>query len=719
MVWREPYLRKSRRDEVHADEDDGGDANGDSAIFVSVNQPGASPGARSPASAEKNLIGSHNSPQSLPQSQPQPQPQTAVSLLGQSTFFDQLPAFNCEGLTPFIAGFEDSLADGTLGAVDAFSWTAADSFLLNDAVVADVDRTARSRGLDPSSMTPLSGITLVSWRRPHGSTAITPGLKRIKLRVRLADPSNSCQHKHCDCQGSPSHNGSNDNGASTVGDDSHTRADRHSLSGIGNESLSSNSPGTARSEALPHLINLFDAHLFSMFPFLDVDTLLHQYETSNGPSFLLDSIAAASARFSVHPSVALADLKPPEYSKFFCDRAKSMIGSMLSVPSQTTVVALSLLALVGVGNDSESEVWMFMGMAIRMSQDLGLHLDSSSDPQVNPEDRRRDRLLFWSVFILDCALSFGVGRKLCTDLESITQPLPTLSDIRPSSSEQFPSPFPATASLFLKFAPIINELNGSGVAITTRCLNSKITKMMDIFVAEYIQLPPSLEWSVSNMRGHSQAGNSCAFVWLHLWFHSVLASMDCQRPLSNGAKSQPSSCDSGQGISLSEPRSQQITGPDGTTVAHMWPHDAARSVCDIVSIANMMDFPSYCSTPLLNQPLFIVGSFYVSQIEQAACGRAAGNDSSAATSELSTSERFTIQKSKSSIAILRSALQNQATYWGGVRWILGSLDQRIQGSLPGEVDLEKITESSPNSVTLPDQGLLRSIAQGFQATTTA
>ncbi len=63
---------------------------------------------------------------------------------------------------------------------------------------------------------------------------------------------------------------------------------------------------------------------------------------------------------------------------------------MLAVPSRETVATFILLAHTGFANgkildilhtlyliipvDSESEVWMMTGLAVRMSIDLGLHL---------------------------------------------------------------------------------------------------------------------------------------------------------------------------------------------------------------------------------------------------------------------------------------------------------------------------------------------------------
>ena len=85
-------------------------------------------------------------------------------------------------------------------------------------------------------------------------------------------------------------------------------------------------------------------------------------------------------RFSTHPAIALPSLQPWEYGNVFIARAKSMLGSMLSVPSRETVIAFILLAHCGFANDSESEVWMNTGLAVRMSYELGLQIVSLFEP---------------------------------------------------------------------------------------------------------------------------------------------------------------------------------------------------------------------------------------------------------------------------------------------------------------------------------------------------
>jgi hypothetical protein len=137
------------------------------------------------------------------------------------------------------------------------------------------------------------------------------------------------------------------------------------------------------------LVSVFMIHFGSQFPCIDRRDLEAKIRYRTGSSFLLNSIAGIAARsvslynhrvvvlisrFSTHPAIALPSLQPWEYGNAFISRAKSMLGSMLSVPSRETVIAFILLAHCGFANDSESEVWMNTGLAVRMSYELGLQM---------------------------------------------------------------------------------------------------------------------------------------------------------------------------------------------------------------------------------------------------------------------------------------------------------------------------------------------------------
>ncbi|OCF32313.1 hypothetical protein I316_05981 [Kwoniella heveanensis BCC8398] len=312
---------------------------------------------------------------------------------------------------------------------------------------------------------PTSGedkVVKLTWWRPHGQTAIVPGLQRIILKVRVQAPGTISQ---ASTPISP--------GVKMVDDV------------IGPDRV----PHPA---IMKHLLHVFMEHFGCQFPFLDKHALESAIDSRTGSTFLLVCIAAVAARFSSHPLIALKHLKPFEYGNNFYKVAKELLGSMLSVPSRETVIGLVLLGHMGLAIDSEAEEWMFTGMAVRMAIDLGLHLDPPEDAQIPPSERRLNRLVFWSVVLLDFALAFGTGRQPTLRVEEITQLLPTEEDVAPAS---IMNPFPFAAKQMLAYGQLITVLNSGRQRLEE--VEKAVILARSRAIQVYNTLPQDLHWNVT------------------------------------------------------------------------------------------------------------------------------------------------------------------------------------------------------------------------------
>jgi hypothetical protein len=199
------------------------------------------------------------------------------------------------------------------------------------------------------------------------------------------------------------------------------------------------------------------------------------------------------SRFSTHPLIALDHLQPHEYGNVFYAAAKELLGSMMSVPSRETVIGLILMSHVGLGIDSESEEWMFVGMAVRMAIDLGLQYDPPEESQIPPDERRSNRLVFWSVVLLDFALAFGTGRQPTIRVEEITQLLPMSSDL--TELPGLTSPFPYAARQMLAYGQLITVLNSNRVK--SEEMEKAIVMARSRAIQVYNALPQDLQWNVT------------------------------------------------------------------------------------------------------------------------------------------------------------------------------------------------------------------------------
>lgn len=125
------------------------------------------------------------------------------------------------------------------------------------------------------------------------------------------------------------------------------------------------------------------------------------------------------------------------------------------------------------------------------------------DAVISEEDRRLDRLTFWSVYFLDVSLSFGVGRETAFRLAAITQTIPAESDFTPpeetggngGSTSMLPvrSAFSYAARLAFAYGPLVNVLNGPWQNRSE--WESQAQRITQQAVEVYNDLPPDMQWS--------------------------------------------------------------------------------------------------------------------------------------------------------------------------------------------------------------------------------
>ncbi|KAL7419454.1 aminopeptidase [Cryptotrichosporon argae] len=561
-----------------------------------------------------------------------------------------------------------------------------------------------------------SKIVKVTWWRPHGPTAIAPGLKRLTLKVhvdgeRLAPAPGSTVIASTSAIGSAM--------GSTAGAGS-----------IGGADDLFDASGMPVAPVMRHLLDVFAVRFECQFPFLSAAALAQDLATDSASVFLFNAVAALAARFSTHPAIALPDLQPHAYGNVFAARAHGLLAPMLGLPSRETVVALVLLAHVGFANDNESQEWMYTGMAVRMAVDLGLHLDPGPESDIAEDERRLNRLVFWSTLVLDFALSFGVGRQTTFRPEEITQLLPTDEDIQvraaghvdvadPDPTSTSPrtamarsmaeagprrSPFPHAARMMVSYGRLINLLNGQHDEESER----EAMAARETAIREYSRLPEDMVWNVQNLQRHAKANQAPIYVHIHLWMHTVIASAyltSAELPRRSSQRPHPTS---------------GYTTPGGAT-ANFW-RNSVRTIGDVLVLSDVIDPHAYLALPFVNQAFYVAGCCLIKEIEQHREHAPAEPDGADATSANDRCEDETartrgkqielfrsllMSAATTSMSTLQSGLAKQTTYWSGVAWVAGTLAQRIGGIKARDVDLERVQEELKSVVWMPDAGVVR------------
>ncbi|KAL4811147.1 fungal-specific transcription factor domain-containing protein [Aspergillus unguis] len=223
------------------------------------------------------------------------------------------------------------------------------------------------------------------------------------------------------------------------------------------------------------------------------------------------------------------------------------------------VQCLGLLALCSAGWNTLSQSWRFAGQAVRLAQDLGLHVSSLKElslDTLNPNahvEAQVARCTWWSVFTLDCLMSICLGRPMAADEADCCCDLPF--DISNDYLEQFgvpkdQDPVPSASSPmtgFLAFTRLCRiaarvhkfysstriragARDGATVSDGSSCSWTTLLPTLDIFVRdldEWLQNLPNEICFSANMAQSGPNLTMCVIVFI---LHSGTI-MNLYRPL--------------------------------------------------------------------------------------------------------------------------------------------------------------------------------------------
>lgn len=211
---------------------------------------------------------------------------------------------------------------------------------------------------------------------------------------------------------------------------------------------------------------------------------------------LVNVVCALSARFSAHPllgppqSLTIDGYEEPHDWKMsdrghpFACRARGALVDSLSCPTLSVAQACLLLAYEEFGSNRDSGLWMYLGISIRMAQDLGIQkrhgpphgptdesiseelCDQHSELPHSPkgsvqdiEDSKREREdTFWCIYFLDRVISSGTGRPVTLVDEDIQLCFPAQSESVVSNG--WPVPFPPLIRIIHLYGRATDIING-------------------------------------------------------------------------------------------------------------------------------------------------------------------------------------------------------------------------------------------------------------------
>ncbi|KAJ3155776.1 hypothetical protein HDU86_004246 [Geranomyces michiganensis] len=215
--------------------------------------------------------------------------------------------------------------------------------------------------------------------------------------------------------------------------------------------------GLAATAASPHdgpllsadesgeLISLFFRYISPFLPLIHKRTFR---ATRNHQPFLLNSMYAIAARFSKNPNIACKK-NPFRAGETFYVVARNMVDRQLDSPHSSTVVGLLILALYAVESDRGSAAWMYIGLAIRMAQELKLNVDPDSQRPLgypNPVaanenwiEKEAHRRIWWYCFVQDRYAGAATDRSMIINERDCRTDMPVSDEGWENATEMSPA----------------------------------------------------------------------------------------------------------------------------------------------------------------------------------------------------------------------------------------------------------------------------------------
>ncbi|KAI5367650.1 hypothetical protein Slin14017_G026860 [Septoria linicola] len=496
-----------------------------------------------------------------------------------------------------------------------------------------------------------------------GPTAIMPGFKQMVVKVKRNDTEGGVRTSTDGGVRSPSLNDlrTSDRNTASMYSTTPAAADAEMRTPL-NLPFYDTSP-VPPSELITHLANTFFTHLGCNYPFLQRARFLKDLEEKQVDPVLVDAVCALAARFSTHSLLTQSQTDgekatPAEYGHAFAQRAKSALTDTFPVPSVAASQAALLLAYNEFGEQRDSGLWMYLGISIRLAQDLGLHkleglkyvgrdgptprmvkrdqrasssrsvvatpfvetavgiLPGTSSEQQSPEEARdreeaqsveQERVdTFWAIFFLDRVVSSGTGRRSTLRDKDIEISLPSLTQTHDKSD--WPAPFPALIRIVHLYGRVADLLNSIKEASDITAETPKRLAAMESQVTNFYQnLSPRLHFDAVNFQHYMKAGEGTNFVLLHFWFHTLIVILHQPTLLKTFA---------GRMLQLF-PNSQQLS------------MSSAKTIADILSYSQLMDAKASLGNPFTSQPIYIAACAFLREtVEQTATSNAQSRASS-------------------------------------------------------------------------------------------
>ncbi|KAJ5876720.1 hypothetical protein N7455_000185 [Penicillium solitum] len=145
--------------------------------------------------------------------------------------------------------------------------------------------------------------------------------------------------------------------------------------------------------------------------------------------FLLSSVLALASRYVDVPETRVDGNDPSTAGDAFARQAKVLLFQEIEAPRVSTVIAAVLISLKEMAVDKEPAGWTYLGIAIRMAYNLGLHIDPSqwvNSGSLTAEEAELRSIAWWGCYMIEKLFTVGIGRPSIILDRDVQVPLPSI-----------------------------------------------------------------------------------------------------------------------------------------------------------------------------------------------------------------------------------------------------------------------------------------------------
>ncbi|KAJ8129427.1 hypothetical protein O1611_g4205 [Lasiodiplodia mahajangana] len=184
------------------------------------------------------------------------------------------------------------------------------------------------------------------------------------------------------------------------------------------------------------LLTAYFHHIHPILPVVDAAAVLTSFRNGGVSSVKLPllwsmfSVAANHVDMAVVRQAGYQSHK--EMKKAMFTRAKCLYDNGWEKDRISIIQSVSLLAFWYSDLGERTESWHWMGIAISLSQTLGLNRDPDCgqyNTRLSDRQRQLWRRIWWSCFFRDRWLSFGMGRPMRINIRDCDTPMPSAGDL--------------------------------------------------------------------------------------------------------------------------------------------------------------------------------------------------------------------------------------------------------------------------------------------------